>query len=253
MVVLIGALGWKVDEAFQSKSTALTVVASAASAKQAGTPDTTSGAYENIQGTSDLATLAADPYGPSQITDNTARTLAAQYAQIQKNGAMTSAQKTQAAQDLGATLKAHITYTAYTASNIKTDTDTSYARMLTYRGALQTSLAPLLDNTTPELDLLTGYIQTKDPHYLTQLQKAAATYKLVAVKTAHILVPTDAVNIHIGILNAMQQFAATLTQMVASADDPFVEATLLNTYMASQQEMFSSFNDLYGYYKSKQS
>jgi hypothetical protein len=124
--------------------------------------------------------------------------------------------------------------------------------MLAYRASLQTSLKPLLANTTPEIDLLTQYVQTNDPTYLTQLRQVADNYKLAATASAQITVPADAVTVQVGILNAMQEFAATLDQMAASANDPFTEATLINTYMQAQSDMFTSFNDLYGYYKSKQ-
>ena len=252
VVVLVGAIGWKIDEAFQHKNSNLTVVASPASAASSAAVDAaTSGGYQDGLGNGTTAT-SNDPYDPSQISDNAVNTLAADYAIMKQNGTYTASSAAQVAQQLGANLRADVTYKPYAASDIMTDPDTSYAGMLRYRSALQASLAPLLKDTGPELDMLTQYVQTKDPSYLTKLRQAANNYKLAAAGTAQVDAPQDAVKVQLGILNAMQAFSATLSQMAASADDSFVEATLLNTYMQAQQDMFSSFNDLYTYYKSKQ-
>ncbi len=250
VVVLLGALGWKVDQLLQNKNAGLSVVASVAAADHSGIPDNNlTAAYPNeVESGS-----ASDPLAPSQITGSVADTLAADYATMQANGTYSTTSAAQVAQELGATLKADVAYKTYAASDIKTSSDTSYAGMLAYRAALQISLAPLLKNTGSELDMLTSYIQTNDPADLTKLEQAADNYKLAATETAQVTVPADAVSVQIGILDAMQEFGGTLDQMAASASDPFVEATLVNTYMQAQSDMFSSFNNLYGYYKSKQS
>jgi hypothetical protein len=250
VVVLLGAVGWKIEQSFQDKGDGMNVVAGAAAADHSGIGnDALSGNAGSLgEGTSS----ATDPSAPAQITDSVANTLAYDYAAMQANGTYSTSSATALATAIGAGLKASVTYKQYSASDIKTDPDTSYARMLTYRAALQTSFAPLLKNTTPEIDMLTSYVKTNDPKYLTQLQQAADNYKLAAVETAQVVVPKDAVAVQVGILNAMQEFAATLDQMAASASDPFTEATLLNTYMQAQGDMFSSFNNLYGYEKNKQ-
>ena len=251
LLVLVGAIGWKIDQAFQNKNTALTVVASAAVAGHSGIPDNNPSA-NYLNGISSTGSSSINPYDPSQIGDNVAATLASDYTLLQANGTYSTTTAAQTAEALGKNLKASVSYKMYAATDIKTDSNTSYARMLSYRTDLQTSLAPLLKSTTPELDMLTKYVQTNDQTYLTQLRQAADTYKLAAAASAQVVVPADAVPVQLGILNAMQEFAATLDQMAANANDPFTEATLINTYMQAQSDMFSSFNNLYGYYKSKQ-
>ncbi len=250
LLVLVGAIGWKIDQTFQNKNDSLTVVASAAAAGHSAIPD-------NDQTTdygsgSDIAGTSTDPYDPSQIGDNVASALASDYALLQAGGTYSTTTAAQTAEALGENLKASVSYKTYSATDIPTSSDTSYAAMLGYRASLQTALKPLLANTTPEIDMLTSYVQTNDPTYLTQLRQAADNYSLAAAASAQIVVPADAVTVQLGILNAMQEFAATLNQMATSANDPFTEATLINTYMQAQSDMFTSFNDLYGYYKSKQ-
>jgi hypothetical protein len=244
VVVLVGSVGWKILESQEVQTNALTAGARASSSG-------TTNALQQNTNTAQNSAVAASPYDPAVISDNVASKLAADYARMQQSGNYTAEQRAQVAQSLGANLKATVTYKSYTVSDIPTDTDTSYARMLTYRGDLQTSFAPLLLNKSPELDMLTKYAQTSDPTYLHELTAAANNYTSAAQKTSRVTVPIDAVTIQVNLLNAMQEFAATLNQMAISANDPFVEATLLNTYMKAQQNMFGSFNDLYTYYKSK--
>jgi hypothetical protein len=257
VMALVGVVGWKTTEFFQSRNAGMTVVASAAASGHSGIA-----IDDQAPDGSDLGAIGAgtssssDPLSASVITDNVADALANQYASMQASGTYSTSSAAAVSEQLGENIKADVAYKTYTASDIDIDkggSDTSYARMLTYRAALQTSLAPLLKNTTPELGILTSYVQTNDPKYLTELEQAADNYKLAASETASVVAPADAANVQAGILNAMNEFGATLSQMAASANDPFAEATLLNTYMQAQNDMFSSFNDLYAYYKSKQS
>jgi hypothetical protein len=253
VVVLVGAIGWKVAQQFQNKNEVLSVVAGAAGANHTAIPDNLQAiGYGSTTGSDVASGSASDPLNPSAIGDSVASALASEYATMQADGTYSTSSAAAAAQQLGASIKADVAYKAYSAQDIPTDPDISYARMLTYRAALQVSFQPLLKNKTPELDMLTSYEQSNDPTYLTELQQAADNYKLAAAETAAVVVPDDAVNVQVGILNAMQEFGATLDQMAASAKDPFAEAALLNTYMQAQSDMFNSFNDLYTYYKSKQ-
>lgn len=251
VAILVGVVGWKTVGFFQERNAGFTVVASAAAADHSGIPTSDQSSGYGSVGVGSAST--SDPLGASVITDNVAAALANEYATMEADGTYSTSSAAAVSEQLGENLKADITYKTYSASDIKTDPDTSYAGMLAYRAALQTSLAPLLKNTTPELNILTSYVETNDPKYLTELEQAADNYKLAASESAAIVVPADATNVQVGILNAMNEFGATLDQMVASADDPFAEATLLNTYMQAQSDMFSSFNNLYTYYKSKQS
>ena len=248
VIILIGAIGWKVDQSFQKSQAGISTTSAPAGSDSGNESAASSGAGLGIGSTS----AAADPYAPSVISDNVAATLATDYAATAQGGAYSTSSAVQAAQALGASLNADVTYRVYGASDIKTDPDTSYAGMLAYRASLQKTFTPLLANKQPELDMFSRYVETQDPQYLTELQQAADNYKLAAAETAQVVVPADAVSVQIGILNAMQSFAATLDQMAASADDPVAEAALVNTYLQGQQQMFSTFNALYAYYKSKQ-
>jgi hypothetical protein len=123
--------------------------------------------------------------------------------------------------------------------------------MLRYRDDLRTALAPLLKNTGSELEIYGKYIETSDPSYLEQLSAAAVNYRAAADNAAAVTVPNDAVNYHKDILNAMEEFAATLDQMAAHATDPLASAALLRTYNQAESDMYTSFNSLSLYYSQK--
>ncbi len=50
----------------------------------------------------------------------------------------------------------------------------------------------------------------------------------------------------------MEEFAATLDQLAAHADDPFASVALLRGYNQAETDMLTSFNSLASYFKSKQ-
>ena len=125
--------------------------------------------------------------------------------------------------------------------------------MMKYRSDLQVSLAPLLKNSLPELTIFGMYTSTKDTKYLTQLKTIAQNYRDAAVATSKVVVPADAIPYQIDILNAMQEFGATLDQLTAHVDDPITTAALLRSYNQAEQDMFNSFNSLTTYYASKHS
>jgi len=225
-------------------------VAAVETTDQSDVPSNNSDLAYNALGVPDDGTTT-DPYSASVISDNVVQTLASDYAYMQQNG-YTTDQQMQVAQQLGHDVKATVSYKTYTAGDIPTSADTSYAAMMRYRTDLQTSLKAMMQNKETELDYLGKYEQTQDPQYLTALRQAADNYKLAAAATAAITVPSDAASVQVGILNAMGEFGATLQTMAQSAQDPLAEAALVNTYFGAQQDMFSSFNNLYAYFKSKQ-
>lgn len=241
-------MGWRIEESFNNKSGMLTT-ASVATAVNTNTPSEAS----PMSSAASSASTTTDPLAPQVIGDNIASALALEYSTLKSSGTYSTSTAEQVARSMGATIKADVPFEAYVASDIKTVPDTSQAAMLAYRAQLQVALKPLMRNTASEVDLLTKYEETKDPSYLSELKQASANYKLAASSSAQIAVPADAVTVQLGILNAMQEFSATIDQMIASSDDALTEATLINTFLDSQQHMTSSFNDLYTYWKSKQS
>jgi hypothetical protein len=244
VVLLVGTIGWKATGLLQAKNTALSVVAPASAPRATTTENTADTVSDSILGTS--------RYSPETVTDGLTASLASTYATLKRSGSYSTTTSIALAEHIGQNVSVPIVSKVYATSDVRTDADTSYERMLAYRLALQKSLAPLMGHTTNELDTLRTYENTHDARYLDTLSRAAVNYHAVATATALIPVPVDGLDEHVAILNALSQFASTLDTLVAHADDPIAEAALLTTYMQAQQTMFTSFNSLYAYWRSKQ-
>lgn len=246
IVALIGVVGFQTWMFFAQKDATLQVVAAGAQA-HSGIPSNNADA--------DLAASAAasDPYDPSQLSENITATMAADYAYLQSQGTYSASSAAAVAAGLAQNIHATVAYPTYAASQIPTDSDISSARAMRYRTDLQASLKPLMNNTQSELDIFNQYETTNDPQYLEDLTQAADNYQLAAAQTAKVVVPQDAVAYQIGILDAMQEFAAVLDEMSNHGADSLTETVLLQNYNQAQQDMVGSFNALYGYLRSKTS
>lgn len=177
--------------------------------------------------------------------------LVGQYTGLVDSGSYTTELGTQVAESIAPYIKAAISYKTYSKDDLKIDGDTSYDRMLTYRADLRDALAPLMANSQSEFEIYGLYIETGDEAYLDELSSAAENYRSAAKNTANMTIPRDAINYHIAILNAMEQFAATLDAMASKQQDAFASVALLRTYNSAEQAMFNSFDNLGNYYGRK--
>jgi len=251
VIILLSAIAWRITQSPRE-------VTAFAPTNSGGSSDSTQnvGAFQPLSSYAITAPgaggdTATSPDSLSQLGDMVLGQLVNAYVGLQNAGLYSTSTAEAAARDALPLLDTNVQYKAYMSRDLHTDSDTSYARMLTYRDDLRTSLAPLLKNTDAEYEIFAGYVQTKDPSYLATLSTAAQNYRDAASLTAQIIVPADAVPYHVAILNAMAGFAAVLDAMVLQADDPFAVAGLLQTYNQAEADMFTSFNALTIYYKSK--
>ena len=199
-----------------------------------------------------LATAASSvPNDFSRTEGDVFGQLLGTYVSLKTAGTYTEEKGADAANRIAEATVAAVTYTAVTKSDIKTDPDVSYNRMLAYRADLQTALAPLLLNSESELGIFNDYVQTRDKHYLTVLGEVAGRYhKTVSLLTA-VTAPQDALDYHLGITNSLLAFAMTLDAMIKNADDPMATLALLRTYNTAEENVYASFNALASYQKRK--
>lgn len=208
---------------------------------------------------SSLAALASTSGVSASTTDPVASASAGAMAEIigayagfQSAGGYTQTSGTQIGNSIGASLSAPVPFREFSLTDIHTDADTSYQRMLKYRSDLQAALKPLLNNKKSEFELFAQYISTNDPSYLSQISAAAKNYYTAASSTELVVAPQDAASIQLDMLNAMEQFAATLDSMVAHASDPLASTMLLQDFNTAEGNVLSSFNALAQYEKNKQ-
>lgn len=207
----------------------------------------------SLSGTEGTTGAANDPDGLDNIADNVGGALVGAYATLAESGAYTPEEGKKIAEDIAASLKASVSYPIYSATDLKTDTDTSYERMLSYRNDLRIALEPLLKNPGYELGLFANYVESREVHYLDELHATAANYRLAVEGSGNVVVPTDAVASHLEILNALSEFGAIVERLARHADDAFASAALLRTYQESEANLITSFSKLAEYYRGKKS
>jgi len=238
VLILIGAFVWQTVALLKGKTVAGTYVA---------TP-VESGA-QNVTADPNFGLSYSDPI--SAVSDNAIGEVVGAYAGLQQEGIYSSTTGAQVAGTIGLGLQAPVTYQPITASALKTSLDTSYQAMMGYRAALQTSLKPLLNNTTPEYEIFGLYVQTKDQKYLDELHSAADNYRAAAASTALVTTPQDAVQVELGLVNSMNEFAATLDQLADHASDPIASSVLLENYNGAENDVLSAFQALVTYEQNK--
>lgn len=200
-------------------------------------------------GTAMIVSSSTDPI--SNVSNQTIASLVGAYAGLQQQGVYSTDTAAQIAATIATNAKAPVVFKVFTAAEIKTDPDTSYARMLTYRADIQKTLKPLRAVKQPEFELFAKYVDTNDATYLNQLSQEAQDYQQAASSTALISVPKDLVTYHVDILNALEEFAAVLNALVAHANDPIASSLLLQNYNNAESHMFTAFNAITQYEKSK--
>jgi hypothetical protein len=175
-----------------------------------------------------------------------------EYNGLQASGTYSATAGAEAASRIAPNVYANVTYDRYSASDLKTDPDSSYARMLTYRADLQTARQPLLNNTQAEYALYEAYLASGDVGHLRTLQSVSANYASAAKAAAAITVPVDIATTHLTLLNALSHFSATIEDLVAHADDPIASLAILRTYNDAETAVVTSFSKLAQYARLKQ-
>src|SRR3989344_8864790 len=148
---------------------------------------------------------AGDPDGISNIEGNVARALLNSYVMLNEAGIYTPEDGEKIAEDIAASLRASVSFKTYSASDIKTDPNVSYDRMLAYRNDLRIALEPLLGNPGYELGLFANYIESKDATYTDRLKAASENYRKAVALAAAVTAPVDAAKEHVDISTALSE------------------------------------------------
>jgi len=242
VILLIGALIWVPMRKQQPES-----VAKAALATQ----------DENDTPRSDLfvddptSSATSSATGLSPLGDAILNKVINAYSELSDGDGYSTEAGSSSAHALAETIQPAVFSKTYSAFDIQATGDVTLSRVLSYRSDLRDSLAPLLSITEPEFATFAHFVESHDNSYLGLLQRDAALYRSAASSTLQVVVPQDAVPYHLGILNAMQEFASTLDALVSHANDPFASAALLRSYNEAESTMLTSFNSLAQYYRAK--
>jgi hypothetical protein len=242
-LAIISVVGWHINKIIQEKNTNLVSIAPAPATHE---PRNNSDETTTLLN-ADVAT-SSSPDDIAQIGTNAIGKLATYYAIATQYTPYTPELGAQIVASVAPTVSAHVAYPTYNTTMIPTDANTSAARKAVYQTDIKTSLKPLMQNKTYELDLYNAYMHTRNPIYLNKLKTAAQNYRTAATETARIVTPVDAVSYQVGILNAMQEFAATLDALADNTDDPITSLALLKSYNQAESDMVHSFTALNTYF-----
>lgn len=199
------------------------------------------------------------PYNPPTQSENSIALLAENvesqivqsYAALQHDGTFSNENASLLGQSLAKYVKADVQYRAINAEGISTDPDISVARMLKYRSDLGVLLKSIASSTQPEFEMFALYLDTHDPQYLDAMRASAKRYRAAAEASAKVVVPKDAIDVQMKLVNSFSLFASVLDSLADHADDPFASTALLKNYNAAESEVFTAFNSLARYFRSK--
>jgi hypothetical protein len=111
--------------------------------------------------------------------------------------------------------------------------------------------AILITDDPPEFETFARYIETNNPERLRELERAEERYRGAEASVLAVVVPQDAAELHIRVVNSLGFFAHTLRQLIRYADSPLTSLAILRTYNEAEREMLYAFDALSSYYVKK--
>ncbi len=185
------------------------------------------------------------------LSDALSQGIAVSYSALQQSGEYTEEKIGEVADNMAETIRIEPVFTPHTAAELTIDTNTSYARMLSYRSDMRIALEPLLSNKESEFEIFARYISSKDSNELKPLEAAARNYRKAIQGAMSVTVPADVQDEHIRAVNALLQFAVVLDDIQKHASDPLASVALMRTYTVAETAVLTTFNDLARYYSTK--
>jgi hypothetical protein len=252
IATLLAVAGFEIERVINQKNITTSYAAVAPAVSSSSTSDAPSPTIAaTAPATTTIVYATTSPEGYTPIGSAIFDSVVSSYATLQSQGMYSANAGQTIGQNMAANIKPSISYKTFAPSDIHTDSDTSYTRMLRYRADLQTSLAPLMKNKQAEYEIFGLYVQTGDASYLAQLKTAAQNYRDTAEATTKVIAPIDAVSYQVAMQNAMEEFASTLDAMADNATDPIASVALLRTYDQAEADVLTSFNAFVTYEKQK--
>jgi len=143
-----------------------------------------------------------------------------------------------------------ISYETYTESDISIDhqnTKNLKTNAFEYRTELDLAWQPLFLVTEDELITFTKIIDNGDLNGLAQLKFAKSKYEETIQNMLNVSVPSNALSIHLDILNAFSSFVGVLDTMIHVEEDPLVALIAIDGYTNSEKRIKGSIERLRTY------
>ncbi len=116
-----------------------------------------------------------------------------------------------------------------------------------YYAALQNAWNPLFNVREDELVTFTRFITNDDTRALETLSFAQIQYERSVENLLTVTVPTDAVSIHLDLINSLSAFSQVLDTMVSVGTDPLIALAAVDEYSRVSDDINNSFERLNTY------
>ena len=216
-----------------------------------------SGSWNDASVTS-LITPENDPSqvssGEGTLTDQMAKDFFGQYLQLSQGGhTVTDDEATQIAQNTLA-LPDYTTSVGvqYTVRDLHVNPETSKELVIKYKN----DLAAIIKNRTPknngyEMDILTAAVKSGKESDLAPLDPLIAADKLIISDLLAMNIPSDAVGVHLGFINASSNILENTEAMRVNFSDPVRSFAGVSQYGQHVSDMVNALNNLNAYLKAK--
>lgn len=186
-----------------------------------------------------------------RVTDMISQDFLNSYVQLKESGRYSKELAGEVGKSIGTNVRAPSQFVVHSEDEFQKSADVSLARTLQYRADMREALAVLISDSPPEFELFGLYIETKNPAHLEELSQAAERYQTAERALLSIVVPQDAVSLHLRAVNSLGSYADAIRQLIRYADEPLSTLAVLRTYNDAEREMLYAFDALASYYVRK--
>lgn len=188
---------------------------------------------------------------PQSVADIISEQFLNGYISLKESGRYSQESAASIGRSIGESVRAPSQFVMHGESEVRQVADISKERSLTYRADMRDALAILITDAPPEFETFGLYVETKNPERLRELEAAVTRYRLAEQALLRVIVPQDAVALHLRATNALGAYASAVDQLIRYADEAFATLAVLRTYNDAEREMLYAFDALASYYVRK--
>ncbi len=192
--------------------------------------------------------------GEGTLTDQMAKDFFGQYLSVQQKGQVTDEQAQQiAVNTLTSSQYTQATGAVYTRKNLYVNSQTNRELVKKYSDTLD----QILTNRSPKknqdaMSILKKAVDNQDLKILAELDPIIASEKAGIVDLLAVNIPSDAVNIHIALLNALSNLLANTESFRVTFSDPVKSFAAVSQYPQHILDTKSAIQNLETYFLKKQ-
>ncbi len=139
----------------------------------------------------------------------------------------------------------------YSTNDIKAITKATKSNVVKYRAASDKAMASVMQIQEYELSTYARAIENDDEKEYAKLTSAANAYKVAVANLLVVPVPSDILKEHVELLNALDSFADTLTDMGAKTGDAILSHVHTRNFIDKEERLNDVFKSLYIYFSMK--